>query len=249
MSLPPAEPAPDAGLRLDGLTHRHRNTGGVEDVHLNVRPGETVAILGPSGAGKSTLVNLIAGVNTLQQGSIHLNGRDITRLAPGRRDVAAVLQDIPLYDHLDVRKNIELSMSSLDLSAAELEKRGDLALAAIEGRGLAGRRASQLSGGERARVAIARILARRPAAVLLDEPYAAVDTLFRVPLRQLVCNHLRRTDAAIIHVTHDVGEAIDVADRIAIMASGRILQVDVPERLREDPADPIVAALFPTDAG
>ena len=221
----------------------------MEDVHLQIRPGEIIAILGPSGAGKSTLVNLIAGVESPQRGSIHLNGEDITRLGPGKRDVAAVLQDIPLYDHLDVRKNIQLSMSSLDLSATEREKRGDLALAAVEGRALADRRASQLSGGERARVAIARILARRPAVVLLDEPYAAVDTLFRVPLRQLVCNHLRRTDAAIIHVTHDVSEAIDVADRIAIMASGRILQIDVPEKLREDPADPIVAALFPTDAG
>ncbi|MCH2161854.1 MAG: ATP-binding cassette domain-containing protein [Phycisphaerales bacterium] len=234
------------GLEVTALSLPFPGGKGLDKVHLRINRGESVALLGPSGAGKTTLVELVAGLITARSGTVGIAGQDVTKAPPRQRDIGAILQDVPLYDHLDVRGNVEMALSSRRLAHDERSREVDAALQAVDATSLAERSAATLSGGERARVAVARILARRPAVVLLDEPYAAVDALHRGPLRRLLRNELVKSGAAVLHVTHDVEEAADVADRIAVMASGRILQIGSVDQLRSTPADPVVAALFPS---
>jgi len=151
---------------------------------------------------------------------------------------------MPLYDHLDVQQNLHLATSGLRLSRTEARRKVEEVTSALEIESLRSRRAGMLSGGERAKVAVGRILARRPGVALLDEPYAAVDRLFRVPLRRLLRDRLAEAGCATIHVTHSTEEALDVADRIAVIAEGKLRQVDTPQRIRHEPADELVAALF-----
>lgn len=244
-----AEQSSPSALEVIDLAHHHRGGGGLNGISFTVCKGETLALLGPSGAGKSTLVNLVVGLKSPDAGRVHLGGTDVTTLAPGRRDLSAVFQDIPLYDHLDVVENVRLATSSLGLRREECQQRVDTAIRSVEVDGLRNRRAASLSGGERARVAIARVLARRPSVVLLDEPYAAIDRIFRVPLRRLVRDQLAEIGAAVVHVTHSTEEALDVATRIAVIAEGNLHQLDTPENICAKPADDLVAALFaaPTD--
>ena len=242
---PAAEGDGRFGLQIEDLCLPHPGGKGLDQARLAIQPGETIALLGPSGAGKSTLVELVAGLTRARSGTIHIAGHDVTSAPPRRRDVGVILQDVPLYEHLNVRANVELATSGRRLDRAENAAEVDAALNAVEAADLAERTTTGLSGGERARVAVARILARRPAVALLDEPYAAVDLLHRGPLRRLVRTRLKDTGAAVLHVTHDIEEAIDVADRVAIMASGRILQVGTVEELRDQPIDPLISAFFP----
>ena len=240
----PAEQASPPLLELDSVSRRYQGGGGLDEISLAVSRGETLAILGPSGAGKSTLVNLVVGLENPNSGSIRLRGVEITKLPPSRRDLAAVFQDIPLYDHLNVLENVQLATSSLRLGKEEANQRIGSAIQAVDANALRTRQAGTLSGGERARVAIARILARRPSVALLDEPYAAIDRIFRVPLRRLLRDRLAESGCAVIHVTHSTEEALDVATRIAVIAEGKLRQIDTPERIRNEPADELVAALF-----
>ena len=246
------KPVPEAdgrgGLVVEDLCLPWPGGKGLHHAHLTIHPGETVALLGPSGAGKSTLVELVAGLTRPRSGTIRIGGHDVTSAPPRQRDVGAILQDVPLYDHLDVRSNVELAASSRRLSREDRALEVDTALKAVEAIDLADRSTTGLSGGERARVAVARILARKPAVVLLDEPYAAGDLLYRGPLRRLVRNQLGKTFAAVLHVTHDLEEAMEIADRIAVMASGRILQVGTADELRTSPADPLISAFFPSSS-
>lgn len=239
-----AENPSTMALEVADLVRHHRGGGGINGISLAVPAGETLAILGPSGAGKSTLVNLVVGIESPDAGRVLLNGTDVTTFPPGRRNLAAVFQDIPLYDHLDAVENVRLATSSLRLSRAKTSERVDEAISAVEADKLRNRRAATLSGGERARIAIARVLARRPSVVLLDEPYAAIDQLFRVPLRRLISEKLADVGAAVVHVTHSTEEALDVANRIAVIADGDLRQIDTPDRIRAQPADELVAALF-----
>ena len=240
----PAEQTAPAPLELRDVTRRYSSGGGVEEISLSIAEGETLAILGPSGAGKSTLVNLVVGIESPDSGNVLIDGVDVTNNTPRRRKCSAVFQDIPLYDHLKVFENILLATSSLNLSPNAATTRVHEAVKAVEIESLEGRRAERLSGGERARVAIARILARSPRVALLDEPYAAVDRLFRVPLRRLLRDRLAEAGCAVLHVTHSTEEALDVANRIAVIAEGRLRQVGTPEQIRENPEDDLVAALF-----
>lgn len=235
-------------LEVTGLTRSYRDGGGLRDACFTVMPGEYVVLLGPSGAGKSTLINLIAGIHRPSAGTISIQGEDVTRTAPGNRSVGIVLQDFPLYDHLSAYTNVEMSTSSLRMPNEERTQRVQDALKAVAAEELAQQKARTFSGGERAKVAVARVLARRPKVVLLDEPYSSLDHIQRRPLRTLVRDRLKAIDAAVIHVTHSPREAFEIADRVGVLVDGRIRQIDTVERIRAEPIDDVVAAMLDPDS-
>ena len=235
-------------LEATGLSRSYRDGGGVSDATFTVMRGECLALLGPSGAGKSTLINLIAGVQRCHAGTLVINGKDVTHTPSGQRNVGVVLQDFPLYDHLDAKRNVEMAISSLRLPKEEHTQRVEQALASVAAENIAHQKARTLSGGERAKVAVARVLARRPEVVVLDEPYSSLDRIQRKPLRTLVRDRLKDMHAAVIHVTHSPREAFEIADRIGVLVDGRIRQIDTVERIRAEPIDDVVAAMLDPDS-
>jgi multiple sugar transport system ATP-binding protein len=264
-----------AGITIAGATRRFGTVTALDGVSLQVAAGEFVALVGPSGCGKTTLMRIVAGIETADAGTIVINDRDVTRLRAAERNVAMVFQSYALYPHLTARQNIAVPLSMKRLSAAQRlpllgrfwpgaqeAHRGiaaDVARAA-ESLGLAAlldRRPGQLSGGQRQRVALARAIVRRPAAFLMDEPLSNLDAALRVQTRREIVDIHRRSGAATLYVTHDQAEALTMADRVAVMQAGRILQVGTPEEIYADPADLRVATFigsprintFPAEAG
>jgi iron(III) transport system ATP-binding protein len=213
----------------------------LSDLDLRVEPGETLALLGPSGSGKTTLLFAVAGFLGIAGGEIRIAGRlasdRSTTLAPERRDVAVVFQQYALWPHLNAVETVAypIRRRGVDRARARLE-----ALDLLERMGvahLAERRPAQLSGGEQQRVGVARALARRAAVILLDEPTAHLDTPLRSALGAELSEQRRRSGAAAVYATHDVSEALAVADRVALLRDGRIVQVGDPRAIYERPAD------------
>jgi ABC-type sugar transport system ATPase subunit len=211
-----------AALSLRGVERRFRSSRGIGPIDLSLCRGERVTLLGESGSGKSTLLSIIAGLERADRGTIEIEGRRVDRLPPGRRDVALVAQDLPLYDHLDVRANVELAVSGLKLDRSERDHRVSAAMGTADATDFIGRRADTLSGGERARVCLARILARRPTVALLDEPFSGLDRARRASIRDLVFSTLGAAGTAILLVTHDESD---------IQSDGRTLEIDPEGRL------------------
>ena len=231
----------------------------LRDVSLSVAPGEFMALLGPSGCGKTTLMRIIAGIQSADSGTVYIGGREVTRLHPAERDVAMVFQSYALYPHLTAGQNIAVPLTMRRLSAwqrlpllggflpGSRAKRTTIAadVAAIAeplGLGpLLGRKPGQLSGGQRQRVALARAVVREPAAFLLDEPLSNLDAALRVTTRREIVDIHRRVGAATLYVTHDQSEALTMADRVAVMQAGEILQIATPEEIYRNPVDLRVA--------
>ena len=200
-----------------------------------------LVVLGPSGSGKSTLLRAVAGLERLDAGRITLRGRDVTDDPPGRRDVGMVFQDQALLPHLSVLENIAFGEVARGTPRPDARARAGEAAETVGVSGLLARWPGQLSGGEAQRVALARALVRRPAAFLLDEPLSALDPVLRVRLREELRDLQRATGTAVLHVTHDQQEALSLADRIAVLREGRVVQVGTPEELHRAPADVFVA--------
>ncbi|MBC7478951.1 MAG: ABC transporter ATP-binding protein, partial [Pseudorhodobacter sp.] len=214
----------------------------IQSLDLSVEKGEFCALLGPSGCGKSTLLRLIAGLEDATQGSVHINGRDVTDMAPADRQIAMVFQSYALYPHMTVAENIAFSLEVQGMPKAQR-----LAKAAEVGRmlkldALMDRRPALLSGGQRQRVAIGRALVRDPQVFLFDEPLSNLDAMLRVQMRQELSNLHHDLAATMIYVTHDQVEAMTMADRIVVLDQGRIMQVGAPLDLYERPANRFVAA-------
>jgi ABC-type sugar transport system ATPase subunit len=227
-------------LQVSGLRRSFAGVAALDGVDLVVNPHEIVALLGASGCGKTTLLRGIAGLTELDGGEITLRGRSIVELAPGSRDIAMVFQEGALFPHLTVERNIAVGLRPGD-DRARIQPIARL----LHIEGLLGRQPHELSGGQRQRVGIARALARRPALMLMDEPFAALDADLRLELRR----ELRRLHqigelAETVFVTHDQTEALGIADRIAIMSAGRILQQGTPVELLERPATLAVATFL-----
>nr|WP_281167827.1 ABC transporter ATP-binding protein [Longispora albida] len=204
---------------------------------LGVPEGELAAVLGPSGCGKTTLLRCLAGFTTVDSGRILVGGRDVTALPPEKRRIAVVPQEGALFPHLDVAANVAYGLPRAD-------RRGGRAAEVLELVGLAGygrRMPHELSGGQQQRVAVARALAPRPPLVLLDEPFSALDAGLRAELRRDIRAALRADGATAVLVTHDQGEAMSMADRIAVMRGGRIVQSGPPADVYGTPADAWVA--------
>ena len=228
-----------------GVTHLVKRFAGgvvgVDDVTLTVGEGAFTALVGPSGCGKTTILRLVAGLEEPTSGEVRIGGRDVTWLPPRDRDVAMVFQNYALYPHLTVRDNIAFPLRVRRTAPAEIVRRVRQAAELLEIDALFERKPAQLSGGQRQRVALARAIVREPALFLFDEPLSNLDAQVRAQTRaELVALH-RRLGATMLYVTHDQVEAMTMAQTVAVMASGRVLQEGAPMSLYRDPASLAVA--------
>jgi iron(III) transport system ATP-binding protein len=230
----------DAVPALEALDIR-REIGGrpvVDGVDLRLDEGELLALVGPSGCGKSTLLRAIAGLEPAG-GTVRLRGADVTALPAEKRRIGLVFQDHALFPHLRVGQNLLFGVR--DLPRRERDRLVDELLDLVRLPGIARRYPHELSGGEQQRVALARALAPAPSVVLLDEPFASLDASLRDELRTDVVAALRARATSAVLVTHDRDEALLLGDRVAVMRDGRVLQVDAPDQVYEQPVDRFVA--------
>ena len=225
-------------LQVAALTKRFGATRALDGLELAVRQGEFLALLGGSGSGKSTLLRLVAGFEAPDAGSIRIAGRDMAGLPPAARPCAMMFQSYALFPHLSVAENVGYGLRRAGVfSLARVEEL--LALVGLAGFGT--RRPAQLSGGQQQRVALARALARKPPLLLLDEPLAALDAGLRAQTGAELRRLQRETGTSFVMVTHDQGEALALADRIAVLAGGRVAQIGPPEEVYRRPATRFVA--------
>jgi putrescine transport system ATP-binding protein len=222
-------------LRIEGVSRRFGAFAAVDNLSLDIYQGEFFALLGPSGCGKTTLLRLIAGFERPSAGRIVLDGIDLAPVQPHRRPVNMMFQSYALFPHLNVESNIAFGLKQEGLPKSEIVGRvaDMLALVKLENFGL--RRPNELSGGQRQRVALARSLIKRPRVLLLDEPMAALDKKLRGETQFELMDLQRRLGLTFIIVTHDQSEAMTVADRIAVMDRGRLMQVAPPAEIYERP--------------
>ena len=228
-------------LAVEGLTKRFDRVVAAEDVTLSLARGEMLALLGPSGSGKTTVLRLLAGFETPDAGRILVEGEDVTAVEPVRRRFGMVFQHYALFPHLDVGRNVGFGLESLGVRGAEQAERVVRALTLVDLAGLERRRVDQLSGGQQQRVALARALAPEPEVILLDEPFSNLDAELRASVREDVRQILREAGMTAVLVTHDQEEALSIADRVAVMLDGKIVQVGSPEELYHRPASRMIA--------
>ena len=234
-----------ARLTYRGVTHRYGATPAVSDFSLDIAPGEIVSLVGPSGCGKTTLLRLAAGVERPSAGSILINEREVAGGSfepPERRGVGLMFQDFALFPHLSNLANVMFGLKSMPNAEAEREAR-----AALDRVGLAKYAdlyPHMLSGGEQQRVALARAVAPRPSVLLMDEPFSGLDRRLRDQVREEILHVLRESHVTCVIVTHDAEEAMLLADRIALMRAGRLVQEGEPRALYREPVDLFAARLF-----
>jgi sulfate/thiosulfate transport system ATP-binding protein len=232
-------------ITLDNVTKRYGSGQVVVDrVSLEVRTGELFVLLGASGSGKSTILRMLAGLTPPDEGVIRFGNRDVTHVAPQKRDVGLVFQNYSIFRHMTVGENIEFGLRIRGVAAEEREQRREELLELVGLGGLAARFDSQLSGGQRQRVALARALAYKPAVLLLDEPFGALDVKIRAQLRQNLKEIQKSLGVTTVLVTHDQEEAFELGQRIAVMDRGRLLEVNTPERLYAAPRSLFVATFL-----
>jgi len=220
----------------------------VDDVSLRVEDGEFMVLVGPSGCGKSTLLRAIAGLEDITSGAISIGGRDVTDLAPRHRDIAMVFQSYALYPHMSVRENLGYGLKVRRTSKAEVKRRVDEVATLLGLDELLERKPAQLSGGQRQRVAMGRAIVREPQAFLMDEPLSNLDAKLRVGMRASLAQLHQALGVTTVYVTHDQVEAMTLGQRVAVMRDGRILQVDAPQHLYEQPRDLFVAGFIGSPA-
>ncbi|WP_210529959.1 ABC transporter ATP-binding protein [Rubellimicrobium arenae] len=229
-------------LVASGLQKAYGRTAVLSDVAFEVAQGEFICLLGPSGCGKSTLLRLLAGLIEPDDGRLMLAGEDLTRRPAWHRDIGLVFQNYALFPHLSVARNVAFGLEMRGLPKAEAKSRVAEALELVDLADYRDRLPSELSGGQQQRVAIARAIAVRPRLLLLDEPLSNLDALLRGTVRADLRDLHRRTGLTTIMVTHDQAEALSLADRVAVMSGGRIVQMGSPETIYASPDTTFVAS-------
>jgi spermidine/putrescine transport system ATP-binding protein len=228
-------------VKLESLTKRFDEVTAVDQISVDIQPGEFFSLLGPSGCGKTTTLRMVAGFEPPTDGKILLDGADVANLPPNRRNVNTVFQSYALFPFLDVAENVAFGMKYKPVPKAELKARVQEALELVQLSGYEKRRPNQLSGGQQQRVALARALVLRPSVLLLDEPLGALDAKLRRTLQIELGALQKQVGITFLYVTHDQEEALTMSDRLAVMNHGRIVQLGTPEDVYNEPADAYVA--------
>ncbi len=240
-SGPATGASPAASLEIVGAAKVFGTVRAVDGVSLSVASGEFFTLLGPSGCGKTTLLRLIAGIYPVSDGRVRLNGRDMTHAPMHKRNLAMVFQNYALFPHLTVFDNVAFGLRSRRVARHEIQARVTDALALVKLEALAGRAPAQLSGGQQQRVALARALVVRPDLLLFDEPLSNLDARLRDEMRSEIRDLQRRIGITTVLVTHDIDEAFAMSDRMAVMQTGRIIQIGRGDEIYRSPANRFVA--------
>jgi multiple sugar transport system ATP-binding protein len=231
-------------VALSNVTHEYGDQRVLQELNLTVDDGEFLVLLGPSGCGKTTLLHLLAGLQEVFSGSIHIGGRDVTGLEPKDRGLAMVFQSYALYPTKSVEGNLKFGLAAQRLSRAEIDSRVRWASKLLRLDGLLARKPAELSGGQRQRVAIGRALVKKVGLFLFDEPLSNLDAKLRTEMRLEIKRIHAELGNTVLYVTHDQVEAMTMATRIAVMNDGVIQQVAAPDELYKAPANTFVAAFI-----
>lgn len=230
-----------AAVSLQGVSRHFGPVKAMDQVDLTIASGEFFAMLGPSGSGKTTCLRVIAGFEQPTHGHIEIFGENATGVPPYRRNVNTVFQDYALFPHLNVLDNVAYSLMLKKVPRAERHKAAEASLDMVKLAGYGARRPSELSGGQRQRVALARALVNRPKVLLLDEPLGALDLKLRESMQEELKSLQKALGITFVFVTHDQGEALSMADRVAVFSGGRVIQVGTPEEIYSKPNSRFVA--------
>ena len=233
-----------SSLTIDKVKKQFGKVEVLKDISISIENGEFLVLVGPSGCGKSTLLNLIAGLETISAGEIKIGDRVVNHVAPKDRDIAMVFQSYALYPNMNIRKNISFGLETRKVPKKEIEEIVAKVSAMLQIENLLDRKPAQLSGGQRQRVAMGRALARNPSIFLFDEPLSNLDAKLRVEMRTEIKKLHHKIATTIVYVTHDQIEAMTLADRIAIMKDGYLMQLGTPNEVYESPANLFVAGFI-----
>jgi len=231
-----ARPAKPDFVKIVNVVKKFGDSVALDDVSLTIKKNELFALLGSSGCGKSTLLRILAGLETATSGSIFVDGEDIAKLPPYKRPVNMMFQSYALFPHMTVEGNVAFGLKQEGVGREELKERVADALDLVQMRKYAQRKPHQLSGGQQQRVALARSLVKRPKLLLLDEPMSALDKKIRQKTQLELVNILNQVDVTCVMVTHDQEEAMTMADRVAVMSEGNIMQIGSPAEVYEFPS-------------
>jgi multiple sugar transport system ATP-binding protein len=235
-------------VKLEHVSKHYDDVTAVDDMNVHIRDGEFVCLVGPSGCGKSTTMEMVAGLTMPSEGSVHIAGHEVTNLPPKDRGIAMVFQNIALFPHMDVYDNISFGLRLRDYDKEEIDRRVEKASDVVQLEGMLDRMPDEMSGGQRQRVAIARAIVRNPEVFLMDEPLANLDAKLRVHMRTELQRLHKELDTTIIYVTHDQAEAMTMSDRIAVLDSGQLQQIDPPLTCYNEPANLFVAGFIGSPA-
>jgi iron(III) transport system ATP-binding protein len=231
-------------ISISSLTKKFAETTAVNDIDLQIHKGELFFLLGPSGCGKSTLLRMIAGLTDPTAGSIRFGDRDVTKVAPNKRNVGMVFQSYALWPHMTVAQNVAFGLKVRKAKKDEQQLRTKEALAAVHMDGYENRKPGQLSGGQQQRVALARAMVIKPDVLLLDEPLSNLDAALRIELRSEIRRICKEADITTVYVTHDQSEALSMADRMAVLRDGVVEQIGSPTDLYRAPNSQFVAGFL-----
>lgn len=237
-----------AEILLENVSKKFGTVSVIENVSLSVRNGEFIVFLGPSGSGKTTLLRMIAGLETIDGGTLTIGGVRCETLPPGQRGVAMVFQNYALYPHMTVQQNMAFGLENIGMASADIDRRVKDAARILEMEQLLARKPSQLSGGQRQRVAIGRAIVKEPKAFLFDEPLSNLDAALRVRTRVELAELHQRIKSTMIYVTHDQTEAMTLADRIVVLNDRKIEQIGTPMEVYSKPSSRFVAGFVGSPA-
>ena len=234
----------DGQVAIRNVRKHYGRFRALDDVRLDIEPGEFVTLLGPSGSGKTTLLNVLAGFTRPDSGSVKLDGVEFLTLPPHRRDLGMVFQSYALFPHMSVLRNVAYPLKLRKVPAADIDRRARAALDVVQMGHLADRDIAALSGGQRQRVALARAMVFEPRILLMDEPLSALDKNLREHMQIELKRLHDQLGTTTVYVTHDQREALTMSDRIAVINDGGLVQYDTPSRLYDHPVNRFVAAFI-----